>query len=81
MWKGYHLSKEDILKGYLFHEKWFIKGQGVGLRQSLPIQTFVEYSHQVAEPYFACSILVCSSERLCVKSNIFMKNALRVARM
>ena len=25
--KGYHLSIEGIRKGYLFREKWYIKGQ------------------------------------------------------
>ena len=30
MWKGYHLSIEDgIRKGYLFREKWYIKGKGL----------------------------------------------------
>ena len=32
MWKGYHLSKESIRKGYLFREKGYIKGWGVGPR-------------------------------------------------
>ena len=33
MWKGYHLSIEGIRKGYLFREKWNIKGsEGVGAR-------------------------------------------------
>ena len=31
-WKGYHLSKEGIREGYLFHEKWHIKGYGFGPR-------------------------------------------------
>ena len=32
-WKGYHLSIEGIRKGYLFREKWNIKGsEGVGAR-------------------------------------------------
>ena len=26
MWKGYHLSIEGIRNGYLFREKWYIKG-------------------------------------------------------
>ena len=30
MWKGYHLLIEGIRKGYLFREKWYIKG-GKGL--------------------------------------------------
>ena len=33
IWKGYHLSIEGIRKGYLFREKWNIKGsEGVGAR-------------------------------------------------
>ena len=30
MWKGCHLSKEGIQKGYLFCNKWSITGLGVG---------------------------------------------------
>ena len=26
MWKEYYLSREDIRKGFCFHEKWYIKG-------------------------------------------------------
>ena len=29
MWKGYHLSIEGIRRGYLFREKWYIKGKGM----------------------------------------------------
>ena len=30
MWKGHHLSIEDgTRKGYLFREKWYIKGKGL----------------------------------------------------
>ena len=32
MWKRYHLLREDIQKGYLFREYWYIKGYGVGPR-------------------------------------------------
>ena len=32
MWKGDHLSIESIRKGYLFREKWYIKGWRVGPR-------------------------------------------------
>ena len=36
MWKGYHLSIEGIQKGYLFHEKWYIKGKGLDLGAEPP---------------------------------------------
>ena len=26
MWKEYYLSREDIRKGFCFHEKWYMKG-------------------------------------------------------
>ena len=26
MWNEYYLSREDIRKGFCFHEKWYIKG-------------------------------------------------------
>ena len=26
LWEGYHLSIEDVRKGYLFREKWCVKG-------------------------------------------------------
>ena len=32
MCKGYYLSIEGVRKGYLFREKWYIKGKGVGPR-------------------------------------------------
>ena len=33
MWKGYHSPIEGVRKGHLFHEKWYMKGQGVGPRE------------------------------------------------
>ena len=30
VWKGYYLSIERIQQGYPFHQKWYIKGWGVG---------------------------------------------------
>ena len=47
MWKEYHLSIEGIQKGYLFRDKWYIKGSGVGPRGGAPQNkhlSFVEYS-------------------------------------
>ena len=36
MLKGYHLSVEGIRKGYLFREKWYIKGKGLDLGAAPP---------------------------------------------
>ena len=36
MWKGYHLSLEGIRKGYLFYQKWHIKGKGLDLGAEPP---------------------------------------------
>ena len=36
MWKGYHLSIKGIQKGYLFREKWYIKGKGLDLGAKPP---------------------------------------------
>ena len=33
MWKGYHSPIEGVRMGHLFHEKWYMKGQGVGPRE------------------------------------------------
>ena len=36
MWKGYHLSIEGIRKGYLFRQKWYVKGKGLDLGAEYP---------------------------------------------
>ena len=36
MRKEYHLSIEGIQKGYLFREKWYIKGKGLDLGAEPP---------------------------------------------
>ena len=46
MWKGYHLSIEGIRKGYLFREKWYIKGSGVG-----PWGGASLYKHLLSTPF------------------------------
>ena len=32
MWKGYHLSLEDMQNGWFFFQNWYLKGHGVGPR-------------------------------------------------
>ena len=36
MWKGYHFSIECKRKGYVFYQKWYIKGWGIGPRGGAP---------------------------------------------
>ena len=42
MWKGYYLSIKCRRKEYLFSQKWYIKGEGVGSRgEAFPYKTLL----------------------------------------
>ena len=43
LWKGYHLSIEGIRKGFLFYQKWYIKGKGLELVVESTRLNFFEY--------------------------------------
>ena len=45
MWKGHHLSIEGIRMGYLFRQKWYLKGWGAGPRGGASL-----YKHLLIAP-------------------------------